>query len=321
MLLNDFKVVGIKTIPGRSCINSLGVLQMDYIAIGGFVAAVIFGAIAAIQSYRAHRLDQLVSKAQGVFKTPNMEIIPMDESDVTYFLLAVPIQKGRVFEFPMRFTIANSGEKTAEDVEVLFRIPKNLCYDGENLQLGLDLGHKKVNWAPVSKKGNFITFIFDISSLHPKQGIDFAIPLSFIHDTISFFSINAPTADNVNVTVSSLLYFNYVLEFVVFQKNQSPVTSTFSFFVVDTSERSIQDTLIRCNRVLLKNYREEISKKNFFSRFFMKPSGGKSLRVFQVDKNDVSAIGLIDRVKTFTVSHGVYLDFGFFIPALGIVFE
>lgn len=295
---------------------------MDYIAIGSFVMAVIFGAIAAIQTYRAHRLNQLVAKSQGVFKTPNVEIIPMDQSDVTYFLFAVPIQKGRVFEFPMRFTIANTGEKTTEDVEVLIRMPKNLCYDGDNLQLKLDLGHRKLNWEPVSNKGNFITFIFDISSLHPKQGMNLEIPLSFFHGTFSLFSTKAPTADNLIVNVTSWLWFSYVLEFVVFQKNQPSTTAAFSFFVVDTSDESIQDILNNLNRVLERNHNKEMSQKSLFSRLFLHNSGGKRLKVFLADKKDVisdsSASGLIDRVKTITVADGCYLDYGFFIPALGI---
>jgi hypothetical protein len=293
----------------------------DYMAICAIVSTVIFGTIAAVQTRRANRLNQLAVKAQGVFKTPTVSVRILDQNEVASFLLAAPIRTDHVFEFPLQYTIANSGDKTAEDVEIILRMPKYLCYGGSPGSFSGALF--KVDCNISLENSNFQTFTYHMPTLHPKQAVIINHPLSLTHDTLLRRSVTVATKDKRHINIPYILEYAYTMDFAILQKDEPPTAATFSLRVFDTYERPLRDTLNVYNRVLMDQYRKAISRESFFARILRRRTDAEKLRVVQVDKKDVvmDSSHPIDRVVEtgqLSIVEGVSLEYGFFIPALDI---
>lgn len=129
----------------------------------GTLAAVV----AIVQTYRANRLSKRIALAK-----PSLRIALMGEQQITDLMVAVPIRQNRIVEFPMIWAFANTGEKSARDVEIFIRLPRELCYGGAETAAAtftFQTEMKKLSARSVSTTKHLETQIVFADTLHPGQ--------------------------------------------------------------------------------------------------------------------------------------------------------
>ena len=91
--------------------------------------ALISGVIVIIQSYKTHKLQREIAYSQGAFKK-EIEMKLYAKEDTNSFFMGLPLSKNRALMVPLIFSIKNTGEMSAKNIEIFIRLNKNLCFGG-----------------------------------------------------------------------------------------------------------------------------------------------------------------------------------------------
>lgn len=303
---------------------------IDIIAILGLLLTLVFGVLAVVQTYRATKLNRQVVKAQGALETPNVDIELFNQLRIEHFIFAVPLTKGKVLEMPLRFMITNTGAKSARDIELYIRIPKELCYGGSSDNVKLDLvgaQSYKATFEVIQQTEHLETLAIKFEkALHPKQGFVLNQSLSLRTDTFLRSKVTALTKDGVEMIVPYIALFEYLIDFVVMQADQKPTSKRFSIQVINTSETTVE-TYFRTRNMEVQ---AEESKFGFWKRLFRRFSSkhGKYLdyhfKLIQVDEKYIEAdsslpINRISEKSSLSLYDGTrWKDGWYWIPALNL---
>jgi hypothetical protein len=301
----------------------------EIIAVLSILLALIFGVIAVAQMYRANKLNRQIAKTQGLLETPNVDIRLFDEQRIEHFIFAVPLMKGKILELPLRFMIGNTGAKSARDIELFIRIPKELCYGGsDNTKLDI-VGPQssKATLEVIHQTDHLETPAIKFEkALHPKQGFGLNHSLSLRTDTFLRSKLSALTKDGIEVNVSYTAQIAYLIDFILMQADQKPTSKRFSIQVINTSETTVE-TFFRSRNVEVQ---AEESKVGFWKGLLRRFSSkhGKYLdydfKLIQVDEKDIEAdsslpINRLSEKASLTLYSGIrWKDGWYWIPALNI---
>jgi hypothetical protein len=303
---------------------------IDINAIVGILLALVFGVIAVVQTYRANKLNRDVAKIQGLLEMPNVEISLFDYQSIENFMIAVPLIKGRVLEMPLRFSINNLGGKSARDVELFIRMSKELCYGGsDNVEMTITSNstQSKVTREVFNQTDNLETTITKFEkALHPKQGIVLDQSISLRDDTFLRSKLSAPTKDGFMMNISYIAQFAYLIDFVLMQADQKPISKRFSIQVINTSETTVE-TFFRSRNTEVQAQESKVRFwKSLFQRFFSKHAEYSEyyFKLIQVDKKHIEAdsslpINRVSEKASLSVCDGIrFKDGWYWIPALNI---
>jgi len=97
--------------------------------IAGFLT-IIIAIYAVVIARRSHRHQTQIADRQGLLKTPEIRFEVFDKEDFDEFLVLTTLPAGRIREIPIRMSVENIGEKTVDDLHLLIRAHKELCYGG-----------------------------------------------------------------------------------------------------------------------------------------------------------------------------------------------
>jgi hypothetical protein len=123
-------------------------------------------------------LDWLL-RTKAYLKKPSIDISPYSftgtcrrdrtDSKTTNFIFALPLKDGEIFEFPFQIDIHNTGQKSAESVEVFIRTHKVLLYGGLLDITWHSPGPKQTSASKVSESGSLMTLYVQLDNIHPNQ--------------------------------------------------------------------------------------------------------------------------------------------------------
>lgn len=299
--------------------------QTIIIAISGLLLTFIFGLIAVIQTYRANKLNRLVLRTQGALETPNIDISLFNEPNTERFILALPLSKDRVLEMPLLFNISNSGAKSARDVEVYIRIPKELCYGGSSkAKMVFTSGLSKVTSESVSQTDFLETIMINMKTLHPNQGFQLSQTLSISDDTFLNSKITVPVIDG-SVDISYTVEFAYRFDFGLFQADYKPISKGFSFIIINTSEVSVETFFENYNKRVQTEKDEVEPPKTLLRRLLprMSKEPWYRFKLVRLDKKYIEAdsalpINRVSENASLSISEGIRIGGQYIVPALKI---
>lgn len=209
---------------------------------------------------------------QGLLGTSPLKLRFFGEADASAFVFAVPLTEGRIFELPMKMSIANEGGTTARDIELFLRIPRRLIYGGKGvavLEVSSDMGTTTVK--TVAQTEQIETLLISITRINP--GIDHGVSLTFsVTEQTRHQSSVALDAANVNAKIPYVVYFGNIIESVISQDDRPVVATRHSMMIIDilriqwlTSLRSGR-ALRRASGVAEESCQEEFSLSSLLAR-------------------------------------------------------
>src|SRR5205085_9688399 len=95
----------------------------------GYLGAAITLASTLVSIYlyvRAQRLQRQIAVNQGAFRSSRISIHVFGDVGNDNYLLAVPLSRAKALLLPFNYAISNTGDSSAEDVEVFVRMSKSL---------------------------------------------------------------------------------------------------------------------------------------------------------------------------------------------------
>lgn len=273
----------------------------------GTLAAVV----AIMQTYRANRLSKRIALAK-----PSLRIALMGEQQITDLMVAVPIRQNRIVEFPMIWTFANKGEKSARDVEIFIRLPRELCYSGAETAAAtftFQTEMKKLSARSVSTTKHLETQIVFADTLHPGQTFTLSGAISLRLSTFLRRTASVQAKDRP-MSVAYSAEFQYTFDVIIAQADEPVAASHFTLGVIDTSNQTAAEFLTEYNSRLVEQ------------KPGGKRRGGKVLgdfRLIEVRADQLVADKElpIDRLRdgeAVSYAHGVRFTDGYWVPAIGV---
>lgn len=257
------------------------------------ICTTVLAVIALVQRHKFNEYQKRVFVEQGTFKKPAINISLFGQDDIiNAFIIAAPFEeKTIIWEIPLPIKITNVGDKTAKNIELLYRINKELCYGGQTpAPIIKKSGFKNAKVAQSKEDGPFISVIISLNDIHPGQSVVFPLRLSIRSDTIFPHDVNVTTKDGVNLIVKTWLNIAYPFDCVVCQEDYRPVNKRFSLQVIDISEETPEQFFSRYNKVLFKNYEEKMSKMSFIQKtkqYFQRKDAVQNIGMIVVDKKSI----------------------------------
>lgn len=264
-------------------------------------------------------------RTQGTLETPNIDISLFNQPNAERFILALPFSKDRILEMPLLFYINNSGAKSARDVEVYIRMPKELCYGGsDKAKMVFTSDLKKITSEPISQTDFLETVMINMKTLHPKQGFQLSQPISIHDDTFLNAKITVPVRDG-SVNFSYTLEFAYRFDFGLFQADYKPISKGFSFMIINTSEVSVETFFENYNKKALAEKDKDEPPRTFLQRILPRitKESWYRFKLVQLDKKYIEADSAlpIDRVSekaSLAICEGIRMGGQYIVPALKI---
>lgn len=225
------------------------------------------GLLVAIRSYRVNMRALIVGKA---FDAPilSMKLFGADGCDD--FIIAVPINKGRITEVQMPLTIENIGKKTADEISVYVRMNKELAYGGYVTK------DKKSTVTKLSVSGNFLSTISNEKPLNPQTAKMLIHPLSLRKETLLKGDVTGNTENGTPISLYYTFVYSYEIHVVVSYRDNSPVAKRYRVRIANTADRSIREYIEEYNEIS----QERFSQIPILTRLrrFMNPRDSLGLR-------------------------------------------
>jgi hypothetical protein len=293
--------------------------------------SLIFGIIAAlltiitiIQTYRANKFSKKAALAQGAFQKPNLQIDVHGSSGVDDLVIALPLGGQRVIEMPLVYTLLNSGEKSAKEIEVYVRMNKGLRYGGQFELVATGGEEKNAKMTVANETENLKTMVTTINSLHPNQQFVISDKISITSSTSSNHTISVKTADSFDMTLKFNMEIKFAIDIFISQADQSPITKRISLSIVDTSEKTVKDYFDEYNHRLLNKRRERIAKLGFFDRLkWARNDELKKVKLLIIDQSSYKENEILPayifNVDSMKMCEGLKTAQGYWIPALNVL--
>jgi hypothetical protein len=138
------------------------------------ICSIILTVINLVQRRNFNEYQKRVFVEQGTFKKPSISISLFGQNDIiNSFIIAAPFEeKTIIWDIPLPIKITNVGDKTAKNIELLYRINKELCYGGQvPAPIIKESGFKNAKVIQSKEDGPFISVIISLSDIHPGQSI------------------------------------------------------------------------------------------------------------------------------------------------------
>lgn len=278
----------------------------------GALAAVV----AVVQTYRANRLSKRIAYAQRALARPSLRIALLGEQETADLMVALPLRQGRIVEFPIRWTVTNAGERSARDVEIFIRLPRELCYGGAELgaaTFSFQTEMNKLSARSVSTTKHLETQIIFADTLHPGQAFGLSGVISLRTNTSWRHTLSVKAKDGpMSVTYRADILYRF--DVMIAQADEPVAASLFTLGVIDTSSQSAAEYFNEYNRTLAQQ------KKS------AKRRGGKMLgkfRLIEVRADQLAPDSKlpIDRLRdgeSVSQCEGIRFTDGYWVPAIGV---
>ena len=127
------------------------------IALG--LISILLAMYAIIQRHRADRFAQEVARNQGAFSRSMIEVHPFAQAagETSDFIFGLPLATAEIINFPLQLLIRNTGDKTAVDIEMLFRTSKELLFGGKVEYEMISSGAKGMTFHSTNEDGAYKT--------------------------------------------------------------------------------------------------------------------------------------------------------------------
>ena len=171
----------------------------------GYLSAAVALASILVSVYfyvRALRLQKQIAVSQGAFRSSRISIHVFGDVGCDNYMLAVPLSRAEAPLLPFSYAISNTGDSSAEDVEVFVRMSKFFHGSGRP-RLRQTSGIKKMKCALVSETEGTLAFGFNIPALHSGEAVQVKDDLLLYAETIRERDVQATTADGVNLTLKT----------------------------------------------------------------------------------------------------------------------
>jgi hypothetical protein len=285
---------------------------------------ILFGLIATIQSIRASRFARALAIAQGAFQKPELTLSLFNIETTQRFYLGLPIPPDGVVELPMRYTIANSGQKSCRRAELFLRMSKDLHYGGHGRAEFRGFSIKNTKFELISEQENIHTFCIFVDSILPKQTIVLTDAASIRNSTSGQSVVTLPTKDGTLINLTYNFEYSYVISAALMLDDSEPLTRRFELIVFDTSKRSVQDYFLERARER-RDARSKL-KRSFFVRLKYRLTHLRespkltSIGVLFCDTSDLQKDQNlpIHRITQLNSYGGIEDEQGYFIPGLDI---
>lgn len=215
------------------------------ISVVSAIVSLLFGAIAIFQARRAQRFQEELSHVQGAFSSSTIEIAAFGHKNTTKLVITAPFEPNSILEVPLRFSIDNTGTKTATEVEIIVSVPRELSYGAISTEARFTSASPKIIGQSYGADDWRSKLLLRSESLHPKQGLQLTIPVSLFHETRIESSAPVTTSDGVALTVDYTALYSYRLDILVLQTDQSPTSWSCQIEVLNTSSLSPRLALAR----------------------------------------------------------------------------
>jgi hypothetical protein len=216
---------------------------------------------------RALRLQKQIAVSQGAFRSSRISIRVFGDVGGDNYMLAVPLSRAKALLLPFNYMISNTGDSSAEDVEVFVRMSKYFHPSGRP-RLRQVAGIKTSKCGLLSETEGTLTFGFSIPILHSGEGVAVTDELLLSDETIRERDVHATTADGVNVTVKTWAEFAFVIDFTIMQKHSRPITRSISLTVIDNSNKTAQERIEEYNAILRQSVRRAADGQSLLRRMF-----------------------------------------------------
>jgi hypothetical protein len=296
-------------------------MTSDELALYGLIATVVFGALAYVQTRRANRLAEAIANAGRATELPSVHLgWPFGDSDCLY-ILAAPIQAGRVLEVPITYLLANRGARTAKEIEVHIRVPSLLYLPkAPALPVSVESESKRVEGQVTSMQPGHRTFSFNVTSLDPGQQVSVRLSWYVSGETLLIHPVPVTTKDGREIVLDVLAALTYLVQVSMTYEDHTAWAVTYEVMVINTAQRTIAEALEPLNHQLMVEHRDRLAKQSWWRRATFK-SVHRSIRVLVPDTSKILSdpVAPLDRASgEFTVAEGKHLPFGYWIPALGV---
>jgi hypothetical protein len=161
--------------------------------------------------------------------------------------LAVTLTKERYTEVPVLLNIRNTGQKSALEMQLLIRLPIELCYQGL-AETTILSPTAKISGQVMKESENFRSYLLSIDSLNPGEDISLPLNISLRSGTVAkSSSVQIPLSDRT-VDVSYTIDFAYRIDVIVTQRDRPPIPRSFKIRVIDTSAGALRGLLTEFNQ-------------------------------------------------------------------------
>jgi hypothetical protein len=277
----------------------LAFVRENAIALTAGVASVLFGVIAILQARRANRLSSLQAKIAQ--EKPSIELSMFNLKDIDAFILAVPLRKGRVVAVPIPFSLKNTGERSATDIQLYLRLPKPLCFNNlANYEYSAPF--REINFSNVDTE-NFRTLILGIKAIHPNE------------NHICSFQLSLPFDTTLRLSKRITANIAFIVDATVAQKDARTFSKEFTLEVIDTSDSEPAEILKRMNRQIAK---DKIGPRILREAFGVERTS-RHIAIVEFSKQEIKPdphIDILDRIEPPTqarVITGMELEDGSYI--------
>jgi len=285
------------------------------------IISMIIALIAVLIAYKEHRFARNMAEVEGKFKKPEISI-SYENRKIEDVIWSFPIPREATIELPLRFQIKNNGEKSATNMELFIRLPKELLNNElyEENKILNEADGIKYRWMDENNYAKVL--IVSIKQILPKQELNI-IHYVNIKEATSFESnCITKSRDNVNLNVKINCEYAYWIALVLYQDNSEPISRSVVLSIIDTSENSIKNYFNEINSAIKKEY-DTLKYSERISYYLDRMRGRheeKEILLFGCKEKDlVKDENLpIYRVKHFTGCAVYKSPKGFVIPALEI---
>lgn len=262
-----------------------------------FIITLVLSFITIYLTYKIFKLEKFTAIKKGAFRSPNLifgtyNTDSRDQSDLIpdYFIVACKISQNAILQFPLKFSIRNKGDKSANKVKIALRFPKSLRAIGF---LELDMENENnisKEYAPkLTEDFSYQTATYDIGTIHPEQGFRFE---DWIFISNSNFNVDS-VSKNVN---SSIVKFkknwHESIDYAVYQEDAEPILSEIEIHFIDITEHSLKNILDCYNIEIVENYNKKV--KNLIQHILycrkLNSIGKKTLKNIQLITYDESKV-------------------------------
>jgi len=197
-------------------------------------------------------------------------------------MLAVPLSRAKALLLPFNYAISNTGDSSAEDVEVFVRMSKSFHLGGHP-RIRQVAGLKSLNKCGlVSETEGTLTFGISIPIIHSGGAVMVKDELLLSDETIRERDVQATTADGVNVTVKTWAEFAFVIDFTIMQKHSVPITRRISLTVIDNSNKTAKERIAEYNAILRQSIRLATAGQSLLRRLLFRWRMGRVFKDFKV---------------------------------------
>lgn len=209
------------------------------------VVATVAAVVAVMQTGRANRLNRLIVTHQGSLDAPTLSIRFLGHRSPTDFAIALPLTSKRVVVLPLHFDITNSGAKSAKEIQLIMRIPKELLFGGSEMARFETDGAAPWGGAceVVSSSEHLESLLWSLPTLNPGQTARLVLHLSIRDETSFRTEAIVKTRDGVTLTVPYVVNIRWHINYSLFQLDRPPASGAAGFEVVNSHTRTADDAL------------------------------------------------------------------------------